>query len=172
MLGQHIGFHSAGIKFPRCFDVTHRSENCRFMIYEFVSYNFLAFSIQRFRFSVFGFYWPVVKTTYRITLHTKGTISYIIILLSERNSGKYSVIIFMIFLHIEGVIFIQGSIFCEPYCLYYFWEDILMSYLWNRQSGGPQAGRRLDGCPSCGKCFIEGEWGEVTVTKKVIQAAP
>ena len=38
--------------------------------------------------------------------------------------------------------------------------------------GGPQAGRRLDGSSSCAKCFTEGEWGKITVTKKVIQAAP
>ena len=38
--------------------------------------------------------------------------------------------------------------------------------------GGPQAGRRLDNCSSCAKCSSEGEWGEVTVTKKVIEAAP
>ena len=37
---------------------------------------------------------------------------------------------------------------------------------------GPQAGRRLDGCSSCAKCSTEGEWGDVTVMKKVIQAAP
>ena len=38
--------------------------------------------------------------------------------------------------------------------------------------GGPQAGRRLEGCPSCAKCFSKGEWGEVTMTKKVIEAVP
>ena len=32
--------------------------------------------------------------------------------------------------------------------------------------GGPQAGRRLEGCSSCAKCSTEREWGEVTVSKK------
>ena len=48
---------------------------------------------------------------------------------------------------------------------------MLMSDLFNRESGGPQAGRRLDYCSSCAKCSTEGEWGEVAVMKKVIQAA-
>ena len=38
--------------------------------------------------------------------------------------------------------------------------------------GGLQARQRLDGCSGCAKCSSEGEWGEITVTKKVIQAAP
>ena len=46
-----------------------------------------------------------------------------------------------------------------------------MSYLCYREDGGPQAGRRLEGCSSCAKCSSEAEWGKVTVTKKVIEAA-
>ena len=47
-----------------------------------------------------------------------------------------------------------------------------MSDLCISESGDPQAGRRLEVCLSCAKCSIEGEWDEVTVMKKVIQAAP
>ena len=41
------------------------------------------------------------------------------------------------------------------------WEDMLMSYLCNWESGGPQAGRRLAYCSSRAKCSTEGgvRWG-------------
>ena len=47
-----------------------------------------------------------------------------------------------------------------------------MSDYVTEKRGGPQAGRRLDGCSSCAKYSTEGEWGEITVTKTVFQSAP
>ena len=61
MLGRDTRFHSDVIRFTRCFDVTHRSENWRDE-YEFVSYNiptFWLFSLNGFD---FNFLLPIYRS--------------------------------------------------------------------------------------------------------------